>query len=72
MAAQLLFWVIDYPVQQDTGPFAEFLKYLGFTNHFYNNFLSGVVNVSDILYFITVIIVFLFLAARVVESRRWR
>jgi ABC-2 type transport system permease protein len=72
MAAQLLFWVIDYPVQQETGPLAAVLKHIGFTNHFYNNFLTGVVDLTDIIYFVSVIVLFLFLAARIVESRRWR
>jgi len=72
MAAQLVFWIISYPVQNETGPVAAVLKHLDFTNHFYNNFLSGVVDVTDIVYFVSVIIFFLFLAARVVESRRWR
>ncbi len=70
--AQLLFWIISFPVQNDTGPLAAVLKHLDFTNHFYNSFLSGVVDVTDVLYFVTVIVFFLFLASRVVESRRWR
>jgi ABC-2 type transport system permease protein len=51
---------------------ADVLKYLDFTNHFYTNFLTGVVDVTDVLYFVSVIVFFLFLAARIVESRRWR
>lgn len=72
MALLLLFWVISYPVQSDTGPVAEFIKHLDFSNHFYNNFMRGVVDLTDVVYFVTVIVFFLFLASRVVESRRWR
>ena len=72
MAAQLLFWVISYPVQNDTGPVAAVLKHLDFTNHFYTNFLTGVVDLTDVIYFASVIVFFLFIASRVVESRRWR
>lgn len=71
-ALLLLLWVIGYPVQNDTGPVAEVIKHLDFSNHFYNNFVRGVVDLSDVVYFITVIAFFLFLASRVVESRRWR
>lgn len=72
MAILLLLWVIGYPVQNSTGPTADVIKYLDFSNHFYNNFLRGVVDLSDVIYFVTVVVFFLFLAARVVESRRWR
>jgi ABC-2 type transport system permease protein len=72
MALLLLLWVISYPVQSGTGAVAEVIKHLDFSNHFYNNFVRGVVDLSDVVYFVTVIVFFLFLAARVVESRRWR
>jgi ABC-2 type transport system permease protein len=71
-ALLLLLWVIGYPVQNDTGPVAEVIKHLDFSNHFYNNFVRGVVDLSDLVYFVTVIAFFLFLASRIVESRRWR
>lgn len=72
MAILLLLWVISYPVQNATGPVASVINYLDFSNHFYNNFFNGVVDLNDVTYFISVVIFFLFLAARSVESRRWR
>jgi len=72
MALLLLFWVISYPVQNDTGVVAEIIKHLDFSNHFYNNFIRGVIDLTDVVYFVTVVVFFLFLASRVVESRRWR
>ena len=44
MAALLLTWVISYPVQNATGPVADFVKYMDFSNHFYDNFFAGVIN----------------------------
>lgn len=72
MGLVLVMWVISYPVQNETGLLASVLKHLSFSDHYYTNFLSGVVNLTDVVYFVTVIVLFLFLAARVVESRRWR
>ena len=72
MAVSLLLWVISYPVQNASGPVAEVLKYLDFSNHFYNNFFRGVIDLTDVVYFVSVSFFFLFMAARVVESRRWR
>ena len=72
MAVILLLWVISYPVQNATGPVASFLQYLDFSNHFYNNFFRGVIDLADVTYFVSVTVFFLFLAARTVESRRWR
>jgi ABC-2 type transport system permease protein len=72
MAVSLLLWVISYPVQNATGPVAGFLQYLDFSNHFYNNFFRGVIDLADVVYFLSITVFFLFLAARTVESRRWR
>ena len=51
---------------------ASVLQYLDFSNHFYNNFFRGVINLMDVVYFLSVAVFFLFVASRVVESRRWR
>jgi ABC-2 type transport system permease protein len=72
MAVSLLLWVISYPVQTATGPVASVLQSLDFSNHFYNNFFRGVIDLADVTYFVSVSVFFLFLAARTVESRRWR
>ena len=72
MAVILLMWIISYPVQNATGTTAEVVKNLDFSNRFYNNFFNGVIDLSDFIYFVSVVVFFLFLAARSVESRRWR
>jgi ABC-2 type transport system permease protein len=72
MALLLLLWVIGYPVQNATGPVAAFLSHLEFSGHFYSNFFNGVVDLPGIVYYLSLVGLFLFLAARVVESRRWR
>jgi ABC-2 type transport system permease protein len=72
MAVLLALWLMQTPLQNATGPVANFLSYLIFPDHYYNNFINGVVDLGDLVYFLSVIVLFLFLAARSVESRRWR
>jgi ABC-2 type transport system permease protein len=54
-----------------TGVWATIFNQLGFTSHF-NDFDRGIVDSTHIVYFITVIALFLFLSIRALESRRWR
>ncbi len=54
------------------GPAAgQALVYLGVYSHFFD-FLRGIVDTKDVLYYLSVVVGFLFLATRVLESRRWR
>ena len=54
-----------------TGIWANFFTQIGFTNHF-NDFDLGIIDSANIVYFITVTALFLFLSIRALESRRWR
>ena len=52
--------------------FVDFVRYIDFSDHFQATFNQGVIETVDIVYFVTLIAVALFLATRVVEARRWR
>ena len=54
-----------------TGVWATIFNQLGFTSHF-NDFDRGIIDSTHIIYFVTVIALFLFLSIRALESRRWR
>ena len=54
-----------------TGVWATIFNQLGFTSHF-NDFDRGIIDSTHIVYFVTVIALFLFLSIRALESRRWR
>jgi len=68
----LVLWIISVPVQVAGGPVAAVLQYLDMSEHFYTSLYRGVLDTTDFLYFASLIAVFLFLGARVVEARRWR
>lgn len=49
---------------------AKICNYLSFFTH-YQNFTTGILNVADLLFFISIAILFGFLTIRVLDKRRW-
>lgn len=49
---------------------STFITSLSFMNR-YNDFVTGILNISNILFFISVAVVFIFFTVRVLEKRRW-
>jgi ABC-2 type transport system permease protein len=68
----LVLWMIGYPsrIQSPTG--GQIFTYLDLSEHFYNTFLRGIIELKDIVYYLSVTILALFLGTMSVESRRWR
>lgn len=50
--------------------FADILKQLSFMSR-YSDFTSGILDISHIIFFISIIVVFNFLTVRVLEKKRW-
>lgn len=50
--------------------FVSILHNLSFDAHF-TNFINGIINLTSVIFFLSVIAVFLFLCVRVFEKRRW-
>lgn len=50
---------------------APIMKFLGLGSHFYN-IAKGVIDTKDIIYYLSFIFIFLWLNARVIESRGWK
>jgi ABC-2 type transport system permease protein len=70
-AIALLLWVIDWVSQFETSVTSRILSYLSVLTHF-DSFAKGVLDSKDIIYYLSVIFVGLFLTARSMESLRWR
>ena len=49
---------------------ATILRELSFTSR-YNDFVSGILNISHVLFFVSIIVVFNFLTVRLLERKRW-
>ncbi len=57
--------------QSPTGALAQLFQQVDLSAHL-NNFQSGVISTPDVVYFLSLIVGMLFIATRVLESRRWR
>jgi len=68
-----IFYMVGNSLILDSMPssIANIGRFLSFSTHF-DSILRGVISLSDILYYFSVIIFFLFLNARVVNMKNWR
>lgn len=67
----LLLWVFEWVAGYDSGRWAQVLSYLAVTTHF-ESFSKGLLSTKDAIYYLSAIVLGLFLTARSVESLRWR
>jgi len=67
----LLLWVMDWVSAYETAAWAKVLAYLSVTTHF-EPFAKGVIDTKDVIFYISMIFLGLFLTARSMESLRWR
>lgn len=68
----LTFWVVGYPAEAMGSGLGDVLRYLDFPSHFYPTFYQGLIDLKDVVYYLSVIAVALFLGSVSVETRRWR
>ena len=72
LAILLGLWLVGLPFQSQTGAVADIVRYLDISAHYYDNFAQGAIALTDVAYYVSLIVFFLFAASRVIESRRWR
>jgi len=65
-------WLISTPAQAVGATGAELLKYIDFAEHFYNTLYIGIIDLSDIIYYLSITALALFFGTMSVETRRWR
>ncbi len=70
-ATGLFFWLVSWAQSTAGGALGDILGYLSLISH-YNNFSQGVINTSDLMYYLSFIFFGLFLTHRVLDSYRWR
>jgi ABC-2 type transport system permease protein len=68
----LVLWMISYPAQALGASGGTFLRYLDMSEHFYNTFLAGIIDLKDIIYYVSITVLFLFIGSASIEMRRWR
>ena len=70
-AVLLLLYVLDWVSTYSFSTTGRVLAYIGATTHF-DNFAKGVIDLSDVVYYLSVIVLGLFLTARSVEALKGR
>lgn len=67
-----LWWLIGFPASVVQGSASEVLQYLDMKTHFYNALNVGSIKLADLVYFLSLIALGLFIGTTAVETRRWR
>jgi ABC-2 type transport system permease protein len=68
----LVLWLIGTPAQSVGAGGGSLLTYLDFGEHFYRTFYVGVIDVRDVVYYLSLTAISLFIGTVAVETRRWR
>ena len=67
----LILWLIGAAADFTGSPVADILRYMAI-DRYYNDFVRGVVDTKAVIYFLSIVAVFLFATVRSLETRRWR
>jgi len=70
-AVCLLLWVLDWVSAFETAAWAKVVSYMSVLTHF-EPFSKGLIDTKDVVYYLSMIVLGLFLTARSMESTRWR
>ncbi|MBI4519110.1 MAG: ABC transporter permease [Deltaproteobacteria bacterium] len=71
LVSLLLLYIISWPADTSGEVLGAILRYISLTEHF-GEMVKGVIDTRDLFYFVSVIVLALFLTHRSVESIRWR
>lgn len=69
-ALALIFWAAGWVSTSLSGPLGSFFTYVGLPSQ-YQDFSAGVLDTTHIVFFLSLIVGFIFLAVRAVDARRW-
>ena len=69
--ALLLFWILNWASYSAGGMWKSVLNYLSFFQHF-DDMTRGILDTTDVIYYLSFIFLGLFLTHSVIQSRRWR
>jgi ABC-2 type transport system permease protein len=67
----LLLWLLSWFTAFDTTATAQVVNYISIVTHF-ENFSKGVLESKDVVFYLSMIFLSLFLTSRAMESLRWR
>ncbi len=68
----LFLWIVSFLGEAIGGTAGSVIDYLGLAQHFSNSFFVGIIELKDLIYFLSLTVLALFLGSASIESRRWR
>jgi ABC-2 type transport system permease protein len=71
LAVFLLLFLLDWVTAYSSGAVGRVMAYLALTTHF-DNFSKGVINLGDLVYYLSVVVFGIFMTARSVEALKGR
>ncbi len=69
--AFLMLWAIDFGSHGSGTAAGQVVQYLSVINHF-EDFTRGIIDTSAVIYYVSFIVLFIFLTVRSIDSMRWR
>ena len=70
-ALALLLWILNWTTSFGNSGTVQFFNYFSIVSHF-DSFVRGVIDTKDVVYYLSMIFLGLFLTSRSLESLRWR
>jgi len=70
-AVCLMLWILDWVSSYETAAWAKVVAYMSVVTHF-ESFAKGVLDSKDVIFYVSLTYLGLFLTARSMESLRWR
>ncbi len=67
----IILWAIGWGAEAVTGPAGDVLRHLSVSEHL-DNFMKGVIESRDVVYFLDLTVVFLVLSLLSLQRRRWK
>ena len=71
LGISIALWILGSAAGFFSGVGADIINYVALPQHF-SDFTWGIIDTKDIIYYVSVIAVFVFLTVRSLETRRWR
>jgi ABC-2 type transport system permease protein len=68
--AMLILWLIDVASGLFGPPVSDFVTYISLSGHYFD-FLRGVIDTKDVVFYLSVMAASLFLSVQVLQLRRW-
>jgi gliding motility-associated transport system permease protein len=70
-ALALLLWILDWTTSFGNSPTVQVMSYISILSHL-DSFARGVIDSKDVIYYLSMMFLGLFLTTRSLESLRWR